>query len=108
MQVTEVEWSKREKQIAQAAFERAFEREVRALMREVSERAQALDELDDMWNLHDFLSAKRHEIDGKYDNCEAALIFVFASLIQEGWLHIQELEGLASEKLRKISALTRM
>ncbi len=108
MQVTEVEWSKREKQIAQAAFERAFEREVRALMREVSERAQALDELDDMWHLHDFLSAKRHELDGKYDNREAALIFVFASLIQEGWLQIQELEGLASEKLRKISALTRM
>jgi hypothetical protein len=58
--------------------------------------------------LHDFLSARRHEIDGKYDYRYSVLIFVFAGLVKEGWLNIDELEGLQKDKLTKVAALARM
>ncbi|MDG2617257.1 hypothetical protein HPC62_21875 [Thermoleptolyngbya sichuanensis A183] len=108
MQATDIQWSKAEKEIARAAFERAYEREIQALVKEVRERAHRVGEVDDLWTLHDFLSARRHALEGKYDYRYSVLIFVFAQLVQEGWLELHELEGLATDKLTKVSALTRM
>jgi hypothetical protein len=108
MLVSEIEWSKTEKKVAQAAFEKAYTREIDALIKEVREKASTIAALDDTWQLHDFLSARRHEIDGKYDYRYSVLIFVFARLIQEGWLHLNELEGLEKDKLTKVAALARM
>ncbi len=108
MPVSNVEWSVTEKEIVQAAFERAYQREIAALIQEVRERASSLEALEDMWRLHDFLSARRHEIDGKYDQQDAGLIFVSSRLVKEGWLHLNELEGLAVDKLTKVAAMTRM
>lgn len=108
MQVSDAEWSKAEKKLALEVFERAYEREINALIEEVRARASAITKLDDMWQLHDFLSTRRHEIDGKYDYRYSVLIFVFAQLVREGWLHLEELEGLAGDKLAKVAALTRM
>ncbi|GAB4470210.1 MAG: hypothetical protein OHK0037_28810 [Elainellaceae cyanobacterium] len=108
MQVSDVQWSHTEKTVARQAFERAYEREVQALMTEVRERASHADEVGDLWTLHDFLSARRHALEGKYDDRDSALIFVFAQLVQEGWLELHELEGLAADKLTKVAALTRM
>ncbi len=108
MQVSEVEWSTTEKEIAQAAFEKAYEREIEAVIKEVRQRVSAIAQPNEMWQLHDFLSARRHEIDGKYDYRYSVLIFVFARLIKEGWLHLDELQGLEKDKLTKVVALTRM
>ncbi|MFN6564325.1 MAG: hypothetical protein RMY28_031655 [Nostoc sp. ChiSLP01] len=108
MQVSDTEWSATEKQLAQAVFKRAYEREINALMEEVRARASAIAELDDMWRLHDFLSARRHDIDGKYDYRYSVLIFVFARLVKEGWLALDELNELDKDKLTKVVALARM
>lgn len=108
MQVTEIDWSKTEKQIAQAAFDQAYQREIAALIQQVREGAGAIAALEDLWQLHDFLSAKRHEIDGKYDYRYSVLIFVFSRLIREGWLHPNELNGLSPDKLTKITVLAQM
>lgn len=108
MPVSDIEWSEPEKDIAQTAFKRAYGREIDMLIKEVRDKAGAIAELNEVWQLHDFLSAKRHEIDGKYDYRYSVLIFVFATLVREGWLQLNELEGLASDKLTKIAALTRM
>ncbi|WP_448602426.1 hypothetical protein [Thermoleptolyngbya sp.] len=108
MQANDVQWSQAEKKVARAAFERAYEREIQALVTEVRERAHTVGEVDDLWTLHDFLSARRHDLEGKYDYRYSVLIFVFARLVQEGWLDLHELEGLASDKLTKVSALTRI
>ncbi len=101
-------WSQQEQQVAEAAFQKAYQREIEALIRRVREQSGSLATTDQVWQLHDFLSSKRFELDGKYDYRYPRLLFVFASLIKEGWLHRQELEGLAPDKLAKISALTRM
>lgn len=108
MQVSEAEWSNIEQKIAQEAFQRAYEREIAALLEEVRNKANAIVALDDMWQLHDFLSARRHDVDGKYDYRYSMLIFIFARLVKEGWLHLDELEGLDRDKLAKIAALARM
>jgi Photoprotection regulator fluorescence recovery protein len=108
MQVSEAEWSKIEQEIAQEAFERAYQREIKALIEQVRERANAIAQLEDMWHLHDFLSARRHEVDGKYDYTYSMLVFIFARLVKEGWLHLNELEGLDKSKIAKIAALSRM
>lgn len=108
MQFTDVQWSKAEEQIARAAFESAYAREVAALLKDVRERSGAIATLEEVWQLHDFLSVRRHEIDGKYVYDHSALIFILAQLVKEGWLHLDELAGLEPEKRTKVLALARM
>ncbi|MEO1375942.1 MAG: hypothetical protein AAFW70_16820 [Cyanobacteria bacterium J06635_10] len=108
IQVTETEWSQTEKTIARQAFDNAYEREIRTLIKDVQQQALQITSLENLWLLHDFLSARRHEIDGKYDYRYSSLVFVFASLVKEGWLHMDELEGLNPDKRSKIIALSRM
>ncbi|BDA69794.1 hypothetical protein RIVM261_075180 [Rivularia sp. IAM M-261] len=108
MQATDTQWSQTEQEVAKAAFDKAYEREINALAKEVHKIADGITQLDDIWVLHDFLSARRHDIDGKYDYRYSVLVFVFARLLKEGWLNLEELEGLAPDKLRKVSALSRM
>lgn len=108
MQASQTTWSEAEKAIAQAAFQNAYQREISALIQEVRDRSQGIEAIEEVWQLHDFLSTRRHELDGKYDSRDSALVFVFADLIREGWLQVGELEGLASDKLTKIAALSRL
>ncbi|MGV0024856.1 hypothetical protein [Phormidesmis priestleyi] len=108
MQVSEAKWTDTEKKIAQTVFDQAYKREIEALLKQVREQAGTIVEVGDLWQLHDFLSAKRHEVEGKYDYQYPALLFVFAGLVKEGWLHLNELEGLSQDKLSKVAALARM
>jgi Photoprotection regulator fluorescence recovery protein len=108
MQGIETEWSEVEKQIAQAAFKQAYNREAKALVDEIRKQADAISAIEDIWSLHDFLSARRHEIDGKYDDSYSAFIFVFARLVKEKWLSLDELSGLEADKRAKVAALSRM
>jgi Photoprotection regulator fluorescence recovery protein len=108
MQVTDTEWSQTEQDIAQAAFNKAYDREINALIKEINEKASVISHIEDIWGLHDYLSARRHDIDGKYDYRHSVLIFVFARLLKEGWLQLDELEGLEASKIRKVTALSRM
>jgi hypothetical protein len=104
----EANWSPTEQEIAKQAFDAAYERDLLTLTRTLQSRSSAIATAEDIWNLHDFLSAKRHEFDGRYDFRYPSLLFVFAELIKTNLLQISELKGLAEEKLAKISALTRI
>ena len=97
-----------EEAIVKQALQIAYERETSALITNVRDRANSITELKDLWYLHDLLSTKRYEIDGKYDYNLSTLIFDFAALLKEGWLNLQDLEGLKPEMLSKISAIARM
>lgn len=108
MQAIDTEWSQTEQKTAKEAFDKAFEREISSLIKTVGEKANSIVEASDMWRLHDFLSARRHDLDGKYHFEYESLIFVFSQLVKEGWLHLNELEGLDKTKLAKIAALSRM
>jgi hypothetical protein len=108
MQVMNAGWTEIEEKIARRAFEIAYKRETEALIDSVRYKASCLTEIEDMWRLHDFLSVKRHEVDGRYDYSLPMLVFVFAGLIKDGWITLNELEGLTSDKIAKIVALTYM
>jgi len=108
MQVMNSEWTITEEDIAKRAFDIAYKREIESLIDSVRHKVTSLAEIDDMWRLHDFLSVKRHEIDGRYDFRLPMLIFVFADLVKDGWLNLNELEGLNAAKIAKIAALTCM
>ena len=108
LQDSEKQWSETEKQIAQQALQIAYQRETSALIANIRDRASSLTELEDLWYLHDLLSTKRHEIDGKYEYNQSTIVFDFARLVKEGWLHLDDIQGLKPETLSKISVLARM
>ncbi len=95
----DMKWSKAEKAIAQQAFKRAYERECDALVEKVKTRIAVMKICDDIWDVHDFLTEQRREINEKYDYRYSVLLFVFARLLAEGWLSLDELSGLDQEKL---------
>ena len=98
LQVSEAKCSPTEENIAKQALQTAYKRETSGLVTE----------LEDLWYLHDLLSTKRYEIDGKYVYNLPTIVFDFALLVKEGWLHLDELKGLKSKMLSKISALAQM
>ena len=108
LMVSEVEWSNAEREIAHKALETAFQRESDMMVSLIREQSSKISCLDDLWKLHDFLSARRHDIDGKYDDSQSMFVFVFARLIKEGWLTLDELDGLDRAKVSKVSLMTRM
>lgn len=106
--MSENKWSETEENIAKKALQKAYERETTTLIATIRDRASSITELEDLWYLHDLLSTKRHEIDGKYEYNESTIVFDFARLVKEGWLYLDEMKGLNPEMLSKISALARM
>lgn len=108
MTQAEIQWSSIEKQVVQTAIKRAREREVDALIALVRDLASNISHLEDVWQLHDFLSARRHDIDGKYDDREAFLLFTLSTLIKNGLLESADLEGLKPDKRAKVMLLARM
>lgn len=101
-------WSPHEKSIAQAALQAAYQRETNALIQAIREQATAITLLEEVWQLNDFLSARRHDVDGKYDPSEEGLMFTLSRLVKEGWLGLGELEGLEADKRAKVKVLTLM
>jgi hypothetical protein len=95
----DLQWSKREKQIAQRAFRQALAREANEIVQRVHSQAAAITELDDAWRLEEYLREVRKEFDQKYDYRYSVLLYVFANLIEEGWLSLDELAGLGDDKL---------
>jgi hypothetical protein len=109
-QVTESQWTVQEISLVKAALANARNREVEAIVQVVRQRASKVTSLEDVWQLNDFLSARRFDLDGKYndrDNDEE-ILFALAQLTKDGWLGAEDLVGLEASKLSKIAALTRV
>ncbi|NJN20099.1 MAG: hypothetical protein HC812_01415 [Leptolyngbya sp. RL_3_1] len=101
-------WSHEEISIAKTALQKAHRSEISALVSYVQAQASVVATPEDVWQLHDFLSAKRHEIDGKYDDRESFLMYTLSRLIKDGLLTLTELDGLSVDKKTKVNLLTRM
>lgn len=117
--MSETIWSDQEKQVAREAFQKAYERETDSLVTQLAEMIKELDNIDVVWEIHDYLSAKRHQIDGRYylnikkyseentaNGQYSTLIFLFAELFKEKWLCKEDLVGLSNDKISKIVALS--
>ena len=97
-----MKWSKKEKSIARAAFENAYKRECKEIIEKLKEKSLRLSEPADIWELHDYLTEVREAIDAKYDYRYSVLIMVFGILLKQQWLEIDDLDGLAADKIDKI------
>ena len=100
-----LEWSKAEKQVARRTYDLAYEKECRAIRAKVEQMLEADDNIRQIWRIHDYLSKERRETDRKYDYRYSVLIFVFAKLINEGWITEADLSGLGADKTQRIKAL---
>lgn len=107
-QSVEVQWSDAEKEIAKAALKQAYDREIEQLIADIREKAPLISAPDEIWQLHDFLSASRHDLDGKYDERESFLMFTLSRLIKDGLLEKSDLKGLSDDKRAKVRLLTLM
>lgn len=99
-------WSTDECVVARRAFDLARQREIDALVLAVRARFASLSSVESVWDLHDFLSCRRHELEGRFDFRLPGLLFVFAGFVRDGLLRMEELQGLSSDKLAKISAMS--
>jgi hypothetical protein len=98
----DIKWSPGEKAVARKAFEQALQQEFETVMNEARQRAAKIKEPSDMWDLEDYLTQSRKNIDRDFDYRYSRLMDVFAILIQRGRLTLEELDGLSEEKLDQI------
>jgi hypothetical protein len=106
--MTDLKWSQKEKTVSRAAFEKALKNEYDNIIETVKKKATNLSEPKEIWELEDYLSNKRREIDNKYDYRYSALIIVFGRLVREGWITLKDLEGLGEEKIQEIQIVSTM
>ena len=74
-------------------------------MDEVRQRAENLNLVADVWILMDFLLERHSEMKQKYIFKYTKLIPIFSRLITEGWLQLDDLEGLHEEKIYRIKRI---
>ncbi len=96
-------WSKSEKKNARTLFDLALQREYKELFNKINDIKVTRPE--DVWDLHDMLTRKRKEMDEKYDYRYSQLIFVFARLVHEGYLTMNELEMLGTQKYSSVKKI---
>ena len=73
-------WSRSEKAIVRTAFDAALKQELHTVMQEAKQRASRMNEPSDLWELEQYLTQRRKEIDRKYDYRQSRLTDVFGSL----------------------------
>ena len=99
-------WTNSEKKIAGSAFEKAYRLEWTELAKQVKSRK--IENPDDLWDLEYILSDKRKEIDQKYDCRYSVTIVVFANVISEGWMKMEDLDGVQKDKINQIQQLVKI
>jgi hypothetical protein len=98
----EFSWLPSEKKAARADFEGAFKRECEAIRHEVEVRLKRSKDPSEIWRVHDYLTAKRDEMDRKYDYRYSILIGVFGRLLRKGWIAERDLSALRGDKVEAI------
>jgi Photoprotection regulator fluorescence recovery protein len=98
----ELKWSPGEKAAARKAFDGALRRELDSAMREAKARAAKIETPSELWELEEWLTRRRLDIDRKYDYRYSVLPLVFAVLLREGRLKEDDLAGLGQNKLERI------
>ncbi len=97
--VEHLNWSKSERAIARKAFNAAYELECAGILEELRKRVGAIDDSSKIWKINDYLWKKRREMDDKYDFRGSVLVEVLSRLIYEGWITLDDLQGLRQDKI---------
>src|ERR1700686_4281377 len=87
-------WSKSEKAIARTAFDAALGRELHEVIQEAKRMANGIQTSSALWDLEQYLTERRKQIDRKYDYRYSQLTLVFGRLLYENRLGEEDLRGL--------------
>jgi len=98
----DLKWTPAEKRAARKAFDAAYEKECRAVRAKVVQMLEDPHDVRQIWRIHDYLTEQRRDTDLKYDYRYSVPIFVFATLLREGWLTEDELSGVGENKIEMI------
>jgi hypothetical protein len=83
-QQNEPTWSKSEKAIVRTAFDAALlGRELHEVIQEAKRMANGIQTSSDLWDLEQYLTERRKQIDRKYDYRYSQLTLVFGRLLHE-------------------------
>ena len=102
MRDSELRWSKSERTIARRAFDHALKQELQEVIQRAKQMAAAVRQPSELWELEDYLTQCRKEINRKYEYRASRLIFVFGILLHEGRTTEEDLRGLSEDKLDAI------
>jgi len=95
----DLNWSHSEKRIARNVFEQALDRELTALIQESKKRMIQVSTPDELWEMEQWLTERRKEIDRTYDFRYSVLPVVFARLLCRRVVSEDDLVGLGPEKI---------
>ncbi len=98
----ELRWSKSERTTARKAFDHALNQELQEVIQQARQMTAAIQQPSDLWELEHHLAQRRKEIDRKYKDRASKLRFVFGTLLHEGRLPEEDLQGLREDKLEEI------
>lgn len=104
---SDMTWSRSEKAIARQAFDAALKRELHELIQEAKEIASQIKQPSDLWELQEYLSQRRKEIDHKYNYRYSHLTQVLGRLLYEARVSEEELRGFSDDKLETIRSFAR-
>lgn len=104
---SDMTWSRSEKTIARRAFDAALKRELHELIQEAKEIAGQIKQPSDLWDLQEYLTQRRKEIDRKYNYRYSHLTEVFGRLLYETRVSEEELRGFSEDKLKTIRSFAR-
>src|SRR5258708_1149101 len=91
-----------EKKRGRIGFEKAWEREWKAITQEARRMLETTTAPSDVFRVQEYLTEQRKIVDGLYDYRYSRLLGVFGRLLSDGWLREGDLHGLQPEKIAKI------
>ena len=62
--------------------------------------AERIQQADELWELERHLTARRKEIDAKYEFKYSSVLLVLAELVRERRISLDKLQGLSEDKLQ--------
>ena len=101
--MTEFKWKDSEKKIANRAFEKARTTELDEVVQSFKADAARIDDVDKLWTLIDQMKNRRYQFEQKYDYRYSILVSVFARLLGEQRISIEDLAGLDEDKLAAVA-----
>lgn len=101
-------WTNSEKRVARLAFEAARVAELNALLLQFKQRAAQAREIDEVWEIRDWLNTEQRQFERNYDFRYSQLIRVFGHLLARRRIEINALQGLSDEKIAAIKYIAEM
>jgi len=103
----EMQWSGSEKSVGRRAFKDALKRELDDVIEEAKRRMESVTQPDELWDLQEFLTRRRNQIDAQFDFRYSVLPMVFATLLRQKKISASGLEGLSEEKIEFVRSMAK-